>query len=182
MSLAIYDSLRVVLAALLTGIAVKVMDDCVDREYDAALGLPNLSNRYGTGVAAYGMLSLLLACVSNIMLAVALFTSAYAVGMGFTDKTTYPTRLTGRKEVLIAVVISLSITGFRTTALALSIMVAAQLIDNWIDEHTGLLYPVVALGLFSVAALFCSTERTLLVLFAYALFFALERWWHYCLQ
>lgn len=181
MSLAIFDAVRVVFAALLSGFAVKIMDDCIDREYDAALGLPNLANRYGAGVAAYGMLSLLLACVCHITLAFALFTSAYAVGMGFTDTTAYPTKLTGRGEVLLAVVMSLSFTGIRTTILALSVMVGAQFIDNWIDDNKGLLYPVAALGLFSVAVL-CSAEHTLLVLFAYALFFALERWWHHCLQ
>lgn len=181
MSLAIFDAVRVVIAALLSGIAVKIMDDCIDREYDAALGLPSLSNRYGTGIAAYGMLSLLLACVSHITLAVALFTSAYAVGMGFTDTTIYPTKLIGRGEVLLAIVISLSFTGIRMTVLALSVMVGAQLIDNWIDEHKGLLYPVAALGFFCVAVL-CSTKHAILVLFAYVLFFALERWWRHCLQ
>jgi len=181
LSLAIFDALRVVLAALLSGIAVKIMDDCIDREYDAALVLPNLSNRYGTGIVAYGMLSLLLACISHITLTVALFTSAYAVGMGFTDTTTYPTRLRGRGEVLLAIAVSLSFTGFRITVLALSVMVGAQLIDDWIDERKFFRYPVAALGLFCMAVL-CATEYALLVLFAYALFFALERWVYRCLQ
>ena len=180
MSLAIFDALRVVLAALFSGIAVKIMDDSIDREYDAVLGFPNSSNKYGAGVAAYGMLSLLLACICHTKLAVALFTAAYAVGMGFTDTAVYPTRLTGRGEVLLAFIVSLSFTGMRMTVLALSVMLGAQLIDNWIDEQKGLLYPVAALAVFCLAVL-CSTKLALLVLFAYALFFALERVWHLCL-
>lgn len=171
-----FNLLDVFLAALATGYAIKIMDDCVDREFDLAIGQSNLATRYGSGVIGYGMLSLLIASYIEPTITVSLFASAYAVGMGFSVSQQYPSRLTGLGEGVLVLVLSLLVAGFRLTGASLCLMLGVQLIDDWQDKHTAALNPLKALGLLG-AALISAPHHSIVVLFAYALFSALERWW-----
>lgn len=176
------SNLLAVTSALLTGIAIKTMDDILDEEYDCVLKQPNLAQRFGRGIAVYGMLCLVIAAYLDRALALSLFCAAYVVGMGFSRDALYPTRLSGLVEGVLVSVLSVYFVGIPMTAVAFCLMTAVQLCDNWLDEGRHSLLPLIAVSLCLAVGGALDTLMTGRVMFAYALFFTLERWWQHWLQ
>ncbi len=71
---------------------------------------------------------------------------------------------------------SISCAVLTLTGVSILIMAAIQLWDHWVDNGEHLLGLVLA-GTSIGGALFIDGGQSSMVLFAYALFFALERWW-----
>lgn len=174
-----HELLAFFFAALLTGVAVKIMDDYVDEESDLLSNRPNLCHRYGRDITVYGFWSLLAAAAIELPTATGLFAAAYAVGMAFRDTSIYLSRLSNLGEGTLSIAFSILVAGFSTTAVALSLMAAIQLWDDWLDEGRPLINVVVASGCVGLALLVDGALASM-VLFAYAVLFAMERWCRPC--
>ena len=120
-------------AAALCSLAVKLTDDWLDRDRDAAVGRINWATRLGTGTMVYAALFLALAAGINAAVSLALFFASYIVGM-FTDLgRRLPSRLTGWQESLLVLVAGAMLCGWRTMLFAGLFVSAVQLIDDCID-------------------------------------------------
>jgi hypothetical protein len=120
------------LAAAGAAVAVKLMDDELDRERDAAAGFPNLAARLQRGTTAYALAALCLGCAAAAATAVPLVLAAYAVGMG-RDATRQPSGLPGWLEGLLALAVVALAFGPRRAAAAVAAVTAIQLTDDWVD-------------------------------------------------
>jgi 1,4-dihydroxy-2-naphthoate octaprenyltransferase len=121
------------LAAALCSLAVKLTDDWLDRDRDAAVGRANWSVRLGTGAMVYAALFLALAAGINVAVSLALFFASYVVGM-FTDLgRRLPSRLTGWQESLLVLAAGAALCGWRTMLFATLFVSAVQLIDDCVD-------------------------------------------------
>lgn len=176
LSPAFLDDFAVFAAAFLAGLAIKIMDDHLDEHRDSKFGQPNLAAMYGQGITAYGFCALLAAAAIHLPTAVSVFAGAYIVGMGLSSSSTYLFGLSGRAESLLMLVFSIYCAGLALTGVSILIMAAIQLWDNWVDNGEHLLGLVLA-GASIGGALLIDGGQSSMVLFAYALFFALERWW-----
>ncbi|MDR7865569.1 MAG: hypothetical protein RIN56_02065 [Sporomusaceae bacterium] len=121
------------LAAAFCSLAVKITDDWLDRDRDAAIGRVNWSARLGAGAMVYAALFLALAAGINAAVSLALFFASYVVGM-FTDLgRRLPSRLTGWQESLLVLAAGVGLCGWRTMLFAGLFVAAVQLIDDCID-------------------------------------------------
>jgi len=170
-----HEMLAFFVAALLTGVAVKIMDDYVDEDSDYLSRRPNLCRRYGRDITVYGFCSLLAAAAIELPTTIGLFAAAYAVGMGFGGTSIYLSRLSNRGEGALCMAFSIIFAGFSTTAVALSLMIAIQLWDNWLDEGSHKVDLVLAGGCVGFALLVDASLASM-VLFAYGVLFTFERW------
>lgn len=86
MSLVVFSAigprLRIGLAVVLIGWAIKLMDDYVDREMDQILGKPNITGLLGDGLPVYMALMTALAVYLSPDTGATLFLAAYLLGMG----------------------------------------------------------------------------------------------------
>ncbi|HEY8395107.1 MAG TPA: hypothetical protein VIK92_09950 [Thermaerobacter sp.] len=120
-------------AVALVAIAVKLLDDVLDREEDRAVGRPNWAARLGPGAAAYAMAALAAAATLSARDAGSLFWAGYAWGMAHDDAARLPLGLTARQESALAVVVSLATAGVADTLGALALVGSIQLLDDWLD-------------------------------------------------
>lgn len=178
----ISNHLTAISAAFLTGLTIKIMDDILDEDYDYLFHKPNLAQKFGRGIAAYGMLWLVLAAFLDRQLVLSLFCAAYAVGMGFSRDAQYPSRLSGFVEGLLVSGISTHFVGIRMTIVAVCLMTAVQLWDNWVDESRRSILPLLMALSLVAWGFVVDGVTTGRVMFAYALFFTLERRWQLWLQ
>jgi len=163
-------------AALLTGFAVKIMDDYLDESIDRASRQPNLVTMFGKGVTVYGFCLLLAASVIHMPTALSIFAGAYIVGMGFSSTSTYLSGLTARAESLAMLLFSLYYAGMAYTGASLCLMQALQLWDSWVDGQKQKSRLVLA-GAFIGGAFLIDGVFSIMVLSAYGIYFAIERWW-----
>lgn len=120
---ALLAALRQLAAVALAGVAVKLLDDYLDREdAEDARALP-----------AYALLALSASVVLAPGLASSLFLAAYAVGMLKDLGRPFPARLTGWQEVALVVAAGLLLTGWREMLESLALMVAVQSGDDLLD-------------------------------------------------
>ena len=125
---------RLFLAALLTGLAVKLMDDALDLEVDEARGYRNWASRLGRATTPYALALAFVAAALNVRAGVALFFAAYALGMGHGAGERLPTGLPAWAEVLLALAASAAFSGLRVAGSALALMWAVQAADDWLDR------------------------------------------------
>ncbi|MDT8901408.1 hypothetical protein [Anaeroselena agilis] len=122
------------LAATLCSLAIKLTDDWLDRDRDAAVGRVNWSAKLGVGAMVYAALFLALAAGINASVSLALFFASYVVGM-FTDLgRRLPSRLTGWQESLLVMAAGTALCGWRTMLFAALFVSAVQLIDDCVDR------------------------------------------------
>ncbi|HET7559006.1 MAG TPA: hypothetical protein VFK80_03515, partial [Limnochordia bacterium] len=122
-------------ALVLSGLAVRLMDDALDVPYDTALGRTTLGGRLGRSAAAYALAALAAACALDVRLAVAAFAAAYAIGMGREPKTPLPSGLPAWAESLCAFVVAMLSAGVAGAAGLLFAMGAIQIGDDLLDAH-----------------------------------------------
>jgi hypothetical protein len=119
-------------ATAAVAIAVKLMDDGLDRARDLAAGFPNWAAPLGRGAPAYALLALAVACALAPARAVPLFLAAYAVGMGRGSER-QPSGLPGWAEGAAALAISAALFGPVRAAAAAAAIVAVQWTDGLVD-------------------------------------------------
>ncbi|EKP93927.1 hypothetical protein [Thermaerobacter subterraneus] len=126
------EGLRV-LAVLLVGVAVKLMDDVLDREEDAWTGRPNAAARLGPAATAYALAALAAAAALSLRDALLLFWASYAWGMAHGSGTRLPLGLRAWQETALTVALSVAAAGLPDTLAALALVGSVQLVDDWID-------------------------------------------------
>ena len=119
-------------ATAAVAIAVKLMDDGLDRERDLAAGFPNWAAPLGRGAPAYALLALAVGCALSPARAVPLFLAAYAVGMGRSGER-QPSGLPGWAEGVAALAISVALFGIIRAAAAAAAILAVQWTDGLLD-------------------------------------------------
>lgn len=124
---------RLAAAVLLTGVAVKLMDDFLDLRYDIFEGADTLAVRLGEGSIAYALISFALAAMADAQAAVALMVGAYAVGMAGDFDRQLPSGLYGLQESFILLVVAALLLPWRVVLWAASAMLCVQLLDDLED-------------------------------------------------
>ncbi len=148
-------------ATAAVAIAVKLMDDGLDRERDLAAGFPNWAAPLGRGAPAYALLALAVACALSPACAVPLFLAAYAIGMGRGHER-QPSGLPGWLEGVVALAIAAAFFGLVRAAAAAAAIAAVQATDGLLDWRADAGYrplplpvaPLVALAAAAWAAAF----------------------------
>lgn len=120
-------------AVALVAIAVKLLDDALDREEDRVVGRPNWAGGLGPAVTAYAMAALAAAAALSARDALPLFWAGYAWGMAHDGPARLPLGLTARQESALAVAVSLATAGVADTLGALALVGSIQLLDDWLD-------------------------------------------------
>ena len=119
---------------LLTGAVIKLLDDALDADFDKFRGERTLAVRLGPAVLPYGLVIALLAAYCDVRLAIALFFGSYAVGMFATWRERLPTHLPAFVEILLAVGLSLVLSGWRMALWGLAMMAVIDWLDDLVDS------------------------------------------------
>lgn len=128
---------RLFMAALGTGLAVKLMDDVLDSPLDRMRGLRNLADRLGRAAMPYALLVLVAGLYFDTRLGLALFLAAYAIGMTARPYERLPSGLLAWHEMLLAAVGLIALAGWRLGGQVLLLLVAVQLWDDMWDRSEG---------------------------------------------
>lgn len=120
---------------VLTGTAIKCMDDLLDVEYDQCVGRHTIAGRLGKAILPYALLLMAVGVFVVRETALVLFLASYAIGMGHDLREKMPTRLPGWGEGLIAVVLGMLLTSPVTMIWGLLIMATIQLLDDLMDIY-----------------------------------------------
>ena len=123
------------LGIVLAGWTIKLMDDWLDVEYDQCIGRQTLASRLGRANLPYGLLGLGLAMAIAPGVALTLFLTAYALGMGHDLRERMPTRFPGWLESVIAMGLAVWYAGALLAGWALAVMMMIQLLDDLMDHH-----------------------------------------------
>ncbi|HHX02245.1 MAG TPA: hypothetical protein GX739_06200 [Firmicutes bacterium] len=111
-------------ATVLTAIAVKWLDDCIDEKH------PTNSVRSG---AAYSLLAILVAAILDLPLTIALFSACYVIGM-FTSMTQkLPSGLPGWLESMLILIFAAVYCGLAATFWSVLVIYSVQLLDDLLD-------------------------------------------------
>lgn len=127
------DVLAIGAAVLLTGVAIKLMDDTIDRRMDALAGVQTWAGRLGDGAMPYGMAALATALLIDAPLSGTLFLAAYSLGMAHDRGRTLPSGLSGWQESALALVAGAILGGPVRMAAALAVVVLVQCGDDLLD-------------------------------------------------
>lgn len=158
----VFDVLRQMSAVLLCGIAVKLMDDYLDRELDYRTGRHNWAYYLGNCTLIYAMVAIVLAAALHYILAVSLFLASYVVGMGHELRQMLPSHLSGWQESLLVLCLGVILCGWRVMLFAVCYIGAVQIIDDCLDYFVDTL--VSGSGKRNLARLFGPTEAVLLAI------------------
>ncbi|WP_018133352.1 hypothetical protein [Effusibacillus pohliae] len=120
---------------VLTGIAIKCMDDLLDAEYDQCVGRLTIAGKLGKAILPYALLLLGIGVFVAKEISLSLFLASYAIGMGYDLLERMPTRLPGWAEGLIAFGLGLLLAGPVMMVWSLLIMVTIQLLDDLVDIY-----------------------------------------------
>lgn len=120
-------------AVLLTGAAVKLADDVLDRHLDACRGRITSYNLLQEGSTTYALAFLAVAAALDPPRATSLFAAAYAVGMVGTAGERLPSGLKGYQESLLLLGGLGLWWGWQEIVSSLAVVGAWQLIDDMLD-------------------------------------------------
>jgi hypothetical protein len=126
------SALTTVAATAATALAVKLLDDGLDRERDLAAGFPNWAAALGRGAPAYALVTFALGCALAAPTAVPLLLAAYAVGMGRSGAR-QPSGLPAWVEGALALAVAAAAFGIIRAAAAAAAMLAIQWTDGLVD-------------------------------------------------
>lgn len=131
----IFDKAVLIIAVVLCAIAVKLVDDFLDKDQDHRAASPNLATRLGNGTVIYAMLIFTLAASLNAPVAIPLFLASYGIGM-FTDwKQPFPSGLSGLQESLLVFVLGILFYGWQRMLFSIFFICAVQLFDDYMDVY-----------------------------------------------
>ncbi|RIV29312.1 hypothetical protein D2Q93_00150 [Alicyclobacillaceae bacterium I2511] len=120
------------LALVLMGSAIKLMDDQLDAEYDICRGERTLAVKLGRALLPYTLVLTVLALYLQPVLTTAVFFGSYAVGMFTRWQEKLPTRVPAYVEIFMVIGLSMLLTGWQTAVWGLTFM---ALVD-WVDDLT----------------------------------------------
>jgi len=130
----VWSSLIVeLLGIFMAGLTIKMMDDWLDVEYDQCVGKHTLAIQLGRACLPYTLLCMGIAMALAPEVALALFLTAYAVGMGHDLREKMPTHLPGWVESLFVMGIAIWCSGLALAGWALFVMVTIQVLDDIMD-------------------------------------------------
>lgn len=124
---------RAGLAILCTGLAVKLMDDFLDLQYDSQAGIPSPAVRLGEATLPYGLILLALGAAFHAPIALSLFFAAYATGMIQDLIRPLPSGLSGWQESVLVLGLGALLLGPIVQIWGLAIMIFIQGIDDVMD-------------------------------------------------
>lgn len=123
----------IIAATLLVGIAVRLLDDYIDRQQDELLG-KSTSWHYLQGAGLiYAMVALALGIRLAPVWGAALFFAAYGIGMASDPNSMLPSHLSGGLEFLLASGLAIAVGGWNLGLAALSLMLGIDIIDDCLD-------------------------------------------------
>lgn len=125
-------------ATLLAGLAIKLMDDYLDRDIDRIWQKPSLYRLLGGATFPYAILAVTLASAASARVACPLVLGAYIAGMVRESGVRYPSGLSASLEAAIVTVSAFWLFGPRATLSSVVLMLSLQLADDLIDyskEH-----------------------------------------------
>lgn len=131
----IFNFFLTIIAVVCCSIAIKLADDFLDRETDCIIGKTNWTQVLGQGTMVYAMFFLALAAGINAPLSLALFLGSYVVGMFNSMKDRFPSKLNGFQESFLALAIGLLLFGWSIMLFAVSLVLAIQLFDDYLDAR-----------------------------------------------
>lgn len=129
--IALVETLAAVVAA---GVAIKLMDDDLDREDDRLAGKATVAAALGPGTGAYALAALAVAMLLDARVAGPLFLSAYAVGMAHAPGQRLPTGLAAWHESILAAGAGMLLAGVRPMMVSVAAMVFVQCADDLLDR------------------------------------------------
>jgi hypothetical protein len=185
---------RFFLCSAFVGLAVKIMDDWIDRSNGRGGDEPphgeracDFASRLGTAALPYALVCLACGVAFDPPTALALFFGSYAVGMALGTADRYPSGLSGAQESLAVLAASVMACGLRLTLTAGLCILCVQALDDVIDYHVsglataplvrrfGLWETALAAAGFLLVAAGLDAPRTLGVMLAAALVWKVER-------
>lgn len=136
MSPAIFEPVSIVIAVILCSIAVKLVDDLLDKDLDTHANCYNFVKALGSGTVVYGMLSLSIAASINASVSIPLFLASYSIGMFNDFKKTFISGLSGLQESLLVFIVGVMIWGCQSMLFSLFFIFSIQLFDDYLDIYT----------------------------------------------
>lgn len=118
---------------LSTGLAIKILDDYLDREIDEIAGKDTFVQLFQQSILPYGLLFLAVGLTLEPKLGGSLFLASYAVGMFKQQEQIYPCKLSGWQEIIISCFLGSFLYGWFDFLSALSIVFFIQLLDDCYD-------------------------------------------------
>lgn len=122
-----------VAAVFAAGVAIKLMDDFVDRHVDALGGTVTWAGRMGDGALPYAMAALAVSMLLDASVGGTLFLAAYALGMAHDGRRRLPSGLLGWHESLAAAAAGALLAGPWRMAASLAALTFVQCVDDLID-------------------------------------------------
>ncbi len=116
------------------GIAVKLMDDFIDRRLDAVGGVTTWASVVGDGVLPYAMFTLAVAMLISGRLAGTLFLAAYTLGMAHDLRRKLPSGLEGWHESVLALSLGALLGGVGRMVASLAVLTFVQCVDDVVDD------------------------------------------------
>ncbi len=135
MWLTIFDPLCTVSSVLFCCIAVKLIDDTLDKDYDSKVEYHNFATTLGPGAMVYAILSLALAASINASISIPLFLASYSIGMFHDVKQLFPSGLSGLQESVGIFFIGVLLWGWQSMLFSILFIFSIQLFDDYIDIH-----------------------------------------------
>lgn len=132
MSSAIFDLIRDLAALFATGLAIKLVDDHLDRD-EGLTSRPVLATLLDRGTAAYALLSYALAAQLKPSWAFTLFLASYGCGMLGDSPWRLPTCLPAWGEIGLVLALGILTTGWQDMASSAAFILGLQLIDDVVD-------------------------------------------------
>ena len=136
MSPVIFELAGIAIPVILCSMAVKLVDDFLDRDLDTRAGCFNFAHTLGNGAIVYGMLFLALGASINASVAVPLFLASYCIGMFNDLKKTFTSGLSGLQESLLVFILGLLLWGWQRMLFSLFFIASVQLFDDYLDIYT----------------------------------------------
>ncbi len=128
-----FFNLNVIAATLLVGIAVRLLDDYIDRQQDELLGRATSWHYLQGAGLIYAMVALSLGIRLAPTWGAALFFAAYGIGMASDPNSMLPSHLSGGLEFLLASLLAIAVGGWSLALAALSLMLGIDIIDDCLD-------------------------------------------------
>lgn len=125
--------LRLVGSVVFAGVAIKLMDDYLDRDMDVLAGRRTVAAGIGAGTIAYALAALTVGMLLDPRTAGPLFLASYALGMGHEPGRRLPSGLAAWQESFLAVLAGCPLAGTRRMVGALLAMVVVQCVDDLMD-------------------------------------------------
>ncbi len=162
----------VLVALLLMGATIKLMDDYLDAEYDICRGKRTLAIKLSRASLPYALCLGLIAGFLKTDLAISIFFGSYAVGMLSTWKEKLPTKVPAYVEIVAAIALSVALVGWQTALWGVALMAVFDWIDDIVDltsdQRTGQRNLARRIGV---------VETTLLTLAAMCVAVLCNTWW-----